>query len=180
MALSAALIRMPTFFGFFKNKRIVLFDTLLEQATTEEVLGVLAHELGHWQYNHVFKMLAINQLHLLFFFYAFKFVVNYAPLYEAFGFTESRPVVIGFLLFNFLVSPLDSVLSCLMNILSRKHEFEADAYAKKLGYTEVLKSGLIKLQVKNLGNMNPDSLYSIWNYSHPPLVERLNALGKTE
>lgn len=66
----------------------------------------------------------------------------------------------------------------LMNVLSRKHEYEADLYAKKLGFGTNLKSGLIKLHLKNLGNLNPDSLYSIWHYSHPTLVERLAALAK--
>ena len=73
-------------------------------------------------------------------------------------------------------SPTEHVISFLMHIISRKFEFEADAFARNLGYTEQLKSGLIKLQKKNLSTMNPDPWYSTYHYSHPPLVERLAAL----
>ncbi len=77
---------------------------------------------------------------------------------------------------QYIYLPLESVAVFLTNGLSRKHEFEADSYAKKLGYRDNLKSGLTKLQIKNLGNMNPDWLYSVYHYTHPTLVERLNAL----
>ncbi|KAJ3040310.1 CAAX prenyl protease 1 [Rhizophlyctis rosea] len=167
------------FFGFFKNKRIVLFDTLLEQSTHEEILGVLAHELGHWQYNHVMQMLAVIQFHLFVLFYAFGYFIDFTPLYRSFGF-NTQPILIGFLLFNYIYGPLDTIMSFIQNLISRKNEFQADAFAKKLGYTEVLKSGLIKLHIKNKGNLNPDHWYSAWHYSHPPLVERLEALGKAE
>ncbi|RKP24134.1 peptidase family M48-domain-containing protein [Syncephalis pseudoplumigaleata] len=169
------------FFGFYKNKRIVLFDTLLEHSTEEEVCAVLGHELGHWKLNHMIKNLVVAQIHLFTVFYLFSHCYRDAHLYRAFGFTDNTmPVLIGFLLFNYIFSPVESVLSFAMNMLSRKYEFEADAFAKKLGYTEDLKSGLIKLHTKNLGDMNPDPWYSAYHFSHPPLVERLAALGKTE
>lgn len=165
------------FFGFFKNKRIVLFDTLLEHSSIEETCGVLAHELGHWKYNHVFRTLIISQVHLLLIFYIFSLFLTRQELYTSFGFT-SHPILIGFLLFQFVYSPVEAVMGFAMNLLSRKHEFEADFFAVQLGYSDVLASGLIKLQIKNLGNMNPDTWYSTWHYSHPPLVERLNAITK--
>ncbi|KAI8853264.1 peptidase family M48-domain-containing protein [Chytridium lagenaria] len=108
------------FTGLFKDKRIVMFDTLLEQADQEEVLGVLAHELGHWQLNHLMKRLVWVQCQLFAMFYLFS----------------------------------------------------------HLGYASVLASGLIKIHLKNLGNLNPDKYYSSWHYSHPPLVERLAAIQK--
>ncbi|KAJ3006467.1 UNVERIFIED_CONTAM: CAAX prenyl protease 1, partial [Siphonaria sp. JEL0065] len=105
--------------------------------------------------------------------------IHSTPLYTAFGFT-SHPTAIGFVLFSYLFEPIDFVASFAMSTLSRVHEFEADQYAKKLGYAHELKSGLIKLNKKNLGNLIPDPWYSAWNYSHPPMVERLSALDKTE
>ncbi|KAI8057356.1 peptidase family M48-domain-containing protein [Syncephalis plumigaleata] len=169
------------FFGFYKNKRIVLFDTLLEHSTEEEVCAVLGHELGHWKLNHMVKNLTVAQVHLFTVFYLFSHCYRDINLYHAFGFTDNTmPVLIGFLLFNYIFSPVESILSFMMNMLSRKYEFEADAFAKKLGYTEDLKSGLIKLHTKNLGDMNPDPWFSAYHFSHPPLVERLAALGKTE
>jgi len=100
-------------------------------------------------------------------------------MFSSFGF-DTQPTIIGFLLFMKVFSPTEHVIDFLMNILSRKFEFEADYFAKKLGFAKELSSGLIKLQQENLGNMNPDSWYSMYHYSHPPLVERLKAIAKSE
>lgn len=113
-------------------------------------------------------------------------------MYTSFGF-DTQPIIIGLIVFfQFLLSPVAHVLDFLMNVLSRKFEFEvqtvccaehvlndyqADRFAKTLGYGENLKSGLIKINIENLGNLNPDPWYSTYHYSHPPLLERLNALG---
>ncbi|KAJ3259300.1 CAAX prenyl protease 1 [Boothiomyces macroporosus] len=163
------------FYGFFNNKRIVLFDTLLQQSTHNEVIAVLAHELGHWYHNHVFRRLLVAQAHLFVLFYFFNFIVNLQSLYTSFGFS-TRPIIVGFLLFQFIYSPVETLIGFFMNVLSRRDEFQADAFAKKLGHANDLKSGLIKLQIENLSNMNPDPLYSVWHHSHPPLVQRLAAL----
>ncbi|KAI8822201.1 peptidase family M48-domain-containing protein [Fimicolochytrium jonesii] len=167
------------FYGFFKNKRIVLYDTLLDHSTEDEVCAVLAHELGHWHYNHVLSTLVIIQLHLFCIFYLFSLFINHTPLYRAFGFA-TEPVLIGFTLFQYLLGPVETVLGFLQNMVSRRNEFQADSFAKKLGYGTLLKSALTKLHVENKGTLNPDPWYSAWHYSHPPLVERLNAIGKTE
>ncbi|KAI8928174.1 peptidase family M48-domain-containing protein [Entophlyctis helioformis] len=167
------------FVGLFKNKRIVLFDTLINHSTTDEIIAVLAHELGHWQYNHLMTRLVVVQAHLFTLFYLFSLVMTEDSLYHAFGF-DTKPVMIGLMLFQFVYLPVESLIGFFMNIMSRTHEFEADQYAKKKGYAPLLKSALIKLQVSNRSNLNPDKLYSIWHYSHPPLVERLAAIIKTE
>ncbi|KAJ3061263.1 CAAX prenyl protease 1 [Podochytrium sp. JEL0797] len=170
------------FTGLFKDKRIVLFDTLLEQMNTKEILAVLAHELGHWKMSHIVRTLALSQIHILITFYAFSQVIDSSVLYTSFGF-QAQPTMIGFILFNYLYEPIDFVAGFAFSHLSRVHEFEADQYAKKLGYAEELKSGLIKLNKKNLGNLIPDPWFSAWNYSHPPMVERLSAIDgkkKTE
>lgn len=163
------------FFGFF-SKRIVLFDTLIQQNSEEEICAVLGHELGHWKCWHQLQMLVATQIHIFALFYAFSHFINRSEIYEAFGFRNEMPVIIGFMLFGGFSAPSEIVLSFLMNLLSRKNEFEADRFAVKLGYGDLLQSALIKLQIENKGNMNPDWMYSAMNYSHPPLLERLNAI----
>ncbi|KAG9285367.1 hypothetical protein G9A89_010842 [Geosiphon pyriformis] len=167
------------FYGFFKNKRIVLYDTLVDSAKNDEIVAIVGHELGHWYLNHTIKVLLIGQVQILSLFFLFSQFIHNAPLYRSFGF-ETQPTLIGFILFQHIYAPVDHALTFLMNILSRKHEFEADAYAKKLGYAEELRSGLIKIHTKNLSNLSNDSWYSAYHFSHPPLPERLNALIKTD
>ncbi|CAG8434279.1 1770_t:CDS:2 [Ambispora gerdemannii] len=170
------------FYGFFKNKRIVLFDTLIESAEVEEIVAIVGHELGHWYLNHTVKVLAIAQVQMFTLFFLFSQFINNTALYQSFGF-DTKPTLIGFILFQYIYSPIDHVVSFLMNILSRKHEFEAGshyAYGKKLGYAEQLRSGLIKIHTKNLGNLSNDSWFSVYHFSHPPLPERLNALMQTD
>ncbi|CAG8784167.1 2039_t:CDS:2, partial [Acaulospora morrowiae] len=165
------------FYGFFKNKRIVLYDTLIEQAEMGEILAVVGHELGHWYLNHTVRVLIISQLHNLLLFYVFSQFINNSALYRSFGFT-AQPTLIGFMLFQFIYAPVEHVVAFVMNVISRRHEFQADSYAKKLGFGSQLRSGLIKIQIKNLGNLNNDPWYSAYHFSHPPLPERLNALEK--
>ncbi|KAL8004362.1 putative peptidase M48, CAAX prenyl protease 1 [Plasmopara halstedii] len=167
------------FFGLFNSKRIVLFDTLLEQATNDEIVAILGHELGHWKLWHTAQSFVIQQLYILASFYVFGRCMNDAELFASFGFADdaAKPVIIGFLLFSQTMwAPVEHVLSFLMTLNTRKNEFQADAFAVDLGYSVSLKSGLTKLAIENLSNMNPDTLYSAYHYSHPPLVERLNAI----
>uniref|UniRef100_M4BVP2 CAAX prenyl protease n=2 Tax=Hyaloperonospora arabidopsidis (strain Emoy2) TaxID=559515 RepID=M4BVP2_HYAAE len=167
------------FFGLFKSKRIVLFDTLLEQATHDEIVAILGHELGHWQLWHTVQGFVIQQVYTLASFYMFGLCMNNAELFASFGFAgdSAKPVIIGFLLFSQTMwAPVEHVLSFLITLNTRKNEFQADAFAVDLGFDAALKSGLTKLAIENLSNMNPDTLYSAYHYSHPPLVERLNAI----
>ncbi|KAG1177499.1 hypothetical protein G6F70_002373 [Rhizopus microsporus] len=164
------------FYGFGKNKHIVLFDTLIDHSNNDEICAVLAHELGHWKMGHTLKLLIVNQIHLLSIFWLFSLFINNKQLYTDFGF-DTMPTLIGFMLFQFIYSPVESVIGFLQHVYQRKNEYEADAYALKLGYASTLRSALIKLSVKNLGGFNVDPWYSAWNHSHPSLVERLNALG---
>lgn len=163
------------FFGFF-SKRIVLFDTLIQQNSEEEICAVLGHELGHWKCWHTFQMLLITQLHIFAIFYGFSLFIDRSEIYQAFGFEKEMPVIIGLMLFSCYLSPTEVVISALMNLFSRKNEFEADRFAVKLGYGELLQSALVKLQIENKGNMNPDWMYSAMHYSHPPMIERLDAI----
>jgi STE24 endopeptidase len=190
------------FFGFYKNKRIVLFDTLLADyvpadsadapadekverknlgCNDEEVLAVLAHELGHWKLNHVLWNLLITEVNLFLCLSVFGMLYQNETIYSAFGFTNQRPVFIGLLLiFQYIFSPYNEILSFLMTCLSRRFEFQADAFAKHLNRATALRGALIKLNKDNLSFPIYDQLYSNWHHSHPPLLERIRALGKLE
>jgi STE24 endopeptidase len=172
------------FYGFFKNKRIVLYDTLIDQVTIEELRAILGHEIGHWRLNHTVQGLIITQIYTFVMFLCFSFVMNSAALFAAFGFAPVEvdgammmPVIIGLVLFTQTFwSPVDKILNLAMNFNSRRNEFAADKYGKDLGMAKELASGLIKISIENLGNMVPDPLYSAYHFSHPPVVERLAAL----
>ncbi|KAK4500330.1 hypothetical protein PRZ48_008519 [Zasmidium cellare] len=163
----------------FLPKKIVIYDTLLEKAETKEVEAVLAHELGHWKMGHTSKLLGISSGHLFFMFALFSVFIDNKSLYEAFGFFAEKPIVIGFLLFNDVLSPTDALVKFGMNALTRKFEFEADEFSKRLGYAKELAGSLIKLQIQNLSSMDADPWYSSYHYSHPILTERLKAVGWT-
>ncbi|SCV02075.1 LAMI_0G15676g1_1 [Lachancea mirantina] len=174
----------------FTSKRIVLYDTLVKDASIDEITAVLAHEIGHWQKNHLLRMLALSEVHIFFLFTLFTAAYQNKSLYASFGFhsghllsqdprlvfTQELPILVGFMLFNDLLQPLDCVLNFSMMLVSRLHEYQADAYAKGLGYSKDLCRALINLQVKNLSTMNVDPLYSSYHYSHPTLPERLDAM----
>ena len=114
---------------------------------------------------------------MFYIFALFSIFIDNASLYNAFGFHNQHPIIIGFILFSDALAPMDAVVKLLMNILSRKFEFEADKFALDLGYKKELAKSLIKLQVQNLSTMDADWMYASYHYSHPILVERLTALG---
>jgi len=171
-------------FGFMKNKRIVMFDTLMEQVSNDEILAILGHELGHWKMGHTVTNFVTTQVYTGFMFYFFSLCYNSHELYRAFGFDdESRPIptIIALLLFTSTIwAPVDKALSFIMTVHSRKCEFEADEFSVNLGMSSKLQSGLCKIHLENLGAMSPDSWYSTYHYSHPPLVERLSAMMKLD
>ncbi|KAJ4423511.1 zinc metalloprotease [Gnomoniopsis sp. IMI 355080] len=164
------------FFGMPWKKHIVIYDTLIEKSDTQEVTAVLAHELGHWSLGHTTRLFGISQFHFFYIFSLFSVFINNQSLYADFGFTTVRPIIIGFILFSDVLAPMDVFIKLGMNILSRKYEFEADAFAQKLGYSADLAKSLIKLQVQNLSTMDADSMYASYHFSHPILSERLKAL----
>ena len=183
------------FTGLWGVKRIVLFDTLLlnkglsddstladdekgKGCTNEEVLAVLAHELGHWKLGHMTKNIIIMQLQLFLVFVMFSYLFKFGALYEAVGFVPGKqPIIIGFLvIITYVLAPFNTVVSFLMTQLSRKFEYEADAFAKQLGFSGDLCKSLIKLHIDNLGFPVYDSWYSSWNHSHPTLLQRMAVL----
>jgi len=166
------------FTGFGKGRRIVLFDTLIEQLNGEELEAVLAHEIGHYKRRHIVKMLAFSAVSMLLGFWVLARLADYEPFAAAFGFEAANPTP-SFLLFGLLSGSVEFWFSPLMNCLSRKHEYEADAYAKEIvGASRPLSDALRKLHEKNLGNLTPHPAYSGFHYSHPTLLEREAALAK--
>ncbi|MCJ1288128.1 hypothetical protein MMC26_007483 [Xylographa opegraphella] len=165
------------FYGLPWKKHIVIYDTLIEKSETEEVVAVISHELGHWSLSHTSKLFGISQFHMFYLFALFSVFIDNRSLYESFGFHREFPIIIGFILFSDALAPMDTVVKLLMNILSRKYEFQADEFSAKLGYSKELAKSLIKLQIQNLSTMNADWLYASYHFSHPILPERLGALG---
>ncbi|EFX04750.1 prenyl protease ste24 [Grosmannia clavigera kw1407] len=164
------------FFGLPWKKHIVIYDTLIAKSETQEVVAVLAHELGHWSLGHTTRLFAISQAHFFYIFALFSVFINNKSLYADFGFFNERPMIIGFLLFSDALAPMDMVIKLLMNVLSRRYEFQADAFARGLGYSEDLARSLIKLQIQNLSTMDADWMYANYHFSHPILTERLKAI----
>ena len=164
-------------FGFWKNKRIVLFDTLIKNLEIKEIEGVLGHEFGHWAKWHSIILLFISFTNIFIIFYLLQFFINEIPIFISFGF-EQKSVFIGLYLFFLIYSPVTFFINAIQNYIVRIIEYQADKYSYELGYGDYLKKALIKLSESNKSDLDPDPLYSIINYSHPILVERIRAINK--
>lgn len=175
------------FTGFGKNRRIALFDTLLEQLSHHQILAVLAHEIGHWKKRHVLKGMAggilLSGLALAGMAWALAHpwlyaVVGMEDLYRTVG--PIGPVAaVGLYIFGVVISPLGLLLSPIANGISRRREYEADAYSLELyDHPTALEEGLIRLTEKNLSNLFPHPLAVIFYHSHPPLLQRVEALRR--
>jgi len=172
-------------FGFGSNKRIVLFDTLMDQVSDDEILAILGHELGHWKLGHTLANLVVTQTYMGAAFYSFSLCYNATGLYRAFGFSDGAenpvPTIIALLLFfQTIWAPVDKILSFATTLFSRYNEFAADAFSASLGWSAELQTGLCKISLENLGAMCPDPWYAVYHYSHPPLVERLSAMRESD
>lgn len=164
------------FTGFGKHKRIALFDTLIAAHSEAELVSVLAHEIGHYQKKHILQGLAISIIHLGIMLYLLSLALGSQGLFDAFG-MEQRSVYGGLIFFGLLLTPLELLLSILMNALSRRNEFAADRFAvQTLGSAEDLILALKKLSVHNLANLTPHPFYVFLHYSHPPLISRIAAM----
>ncbi|AMQ57944.1 M48 family metallopeptidase [Algoriphagus sanaruensis] len=165
------------FSGFGKRKKVVLYDTLLEQHPPEELVAVLAHEIGHFKKKHIIwgMILSVAQVGLMLFLLA-QFIFS-EPMSLALG-GEEWSAELNIIGFTMLFAPISMVLGMGMNWLSRKNEFEADAFAKSTYSGEPLAEALKTLSVKTLSDINPHPWYVFVNYSHPPLLERLERLEK--
>jgi STE24 endopeptidase len=163
------------FTGIGKAKRIVLFDTLIEQMTIDQGLAVLAHEMGHYKMKHIRRMMLVQSVILFVGLYFLGRLVNYEPVFTAFGLQPSNHAAL--VLFSLISGPFTFYLGPLVNLLSRKHEYEADRFAAiTLGNGKPMEEALINLTVKNLSNLTPHPWYSAYHYSHPTPTERIGAI----
>jgi len=163
------------FSGFGSKKRIVLYDTLIKEMSDEEIVAVLAHEMGHYKKKHVIRRLVSSILLTGLMLFLFSLVVDNPALSGALG-TGTSSFHIGLVVFGILYSPLSLVIGLAGNYLSRKNEFEADRYVRDTYNPEYLASALKKLSVKNMSNLIPHPAYVFFHYSHPPLLARLAKL----
>ncbi|CAG2114636.1 unnamed protein product [Medioppia subpectinata] len=189
------------FFGIYKNKQIVLYDTLFRDfhtnkrqkgtksadtsessshqkmgCTDEEIVSIMAHELGHWYLSHALKYLAVAETVLLVYITLYSMLYQNEVLFSAFGFEDKRPVFVGlYLMFRFVFWPLNDLLWFAFMCLSRRFESGADAFEKSMKKGPHMRSSLIRLFMDNLGSPVNDNLYSAWNHSHPTLLQRLKA-----
>ncbi|MDZ7716270.1 MAG: M48 family metallopeptidase [Balneolaceae bacterium] len=166
------------FTGFGKNKRIALYDTLIENHTEDELVAVLAHEIGHYKKKHIIKNMAASIIQTGVMFFLLSVFLNSQGLYDAF-YMEQSSVYAGLIFFGMLYAPIDMILSVFMQMVSRKHEFEADEYASTTFQKEPMIEALKKLSKDNLSNLTPHPFYVFLNYSHPPVLERIKAIRST-
>jgi STE24 endopeptidase len=164
------------FSGLGKTKRIALFDTLLKNQSDDEILAVIAHEVGHYKCKHIQKNIILGIIQSGVMFYLMSKFINNPGLFSVFK-MENLSIYASLLFFGMLYSPIEMILGFIFNYLSRKHEFEADEYsAKTTGTPTDLISSLKKLSAENLSNLTPHWLNVALNYSHPPTLDRINAL----
>jgi STE24 endopeptidase len=165
------------FTGIGRNKRIVLFDTLLASHTEEEVLAILAHEVGHWVKKHVLKQIVVLEIISLVLFYLVSKILDWPLPYQTFGFTEPVSYV-GLFLLSALFGPIGYFVHPIESAIMRKFEREADDFALELTRKEEpMQHALKRLAMDNLANLIPHPLYAWFYYSHPPLVERIERLS---
>jgi STE24 endopeptidase len=168
------------FTGFGKNKRIALYDTLIENHTKEELLAVLAHEVGHFKHKHIVQNMVISVLQTGVMFLLLSIVLKSEALYTAF-YVDQPSVYTGLIFFGMLYAPVEMLLSMIMQVISRKHEYQADAFAVTTTNTAShLIDGLKKMSRDNLSNLTPHPFYVFLNYSHPPVLDRIRAMRKVE
>ncbi len=168
------------FSGFGANRRVVLYDTLIDKMTTREILAVLAHEVGHYRKHHMWINFSLGALQSATVLFIFSWVAQSVELTRALGFTNAtQPVFhLNLLAFGLLFSPVESLIGMLTNKLSRAMEFQADAFAARQGLGQGLISGLKKLSAENLSNLTPHPAYVFVNYSHPTLLQRVRHIIK--
>ncbi|MFC5457028.1 M48 family metallopeptidase [Prosthecobacter fluviatilis] len=161
--------------GFGKNKRIALYDTLIEKHSQAELEAILAHEIGHHKCRHVPQQLILGLLESGLMFYLLHAALQSPEFFRAFG-VSSQPLGLGLVLFSIIYQPASLLLGLLSSALSRRHEFQADAYARTACGSAPLMDGLKKLSLDHLTHPNPHAL-TVWlHYSHPPIGQRLAAL----
>lgn len=165
------------FTGLGPKKRVVLYDTLIDELTEEEIVAVLAHEIGHYKKRHTLRSMVVSVIQMGVLFWLFSLCVNNVALSEALG-GDRAYFQMGLIAFAILYSPVNLILGVGMNVWSRNNEYEADAFAARYYEGDYLVSGLKKISVKSLSNLTPHPLYEYIYYSHPSLLKRIDAIKR--
>lgn len=165
------------FSGIGRQKKVVLYDTLIGTHTTEELVSVIAHEVGHYKKKHIFSGMLLSVLQLGFTLYLLSLLIFSEPLSLALGAGQAA-IHLNLIAFGILFSPVSTLTGLLMNVWSRRNEYEADAYAAGTYQGSALAEALKKLSVHNMSNLYPHPWYVFFHYSHPPLLSRLHAIRK--
>ncbi|MCP4688143.1 MAG: M48 family metallopeptidase [Desulfobacterales bacterium] len=166
------------FTGFGKNKKIVLFDTLIQRHTVPELVAILAHEMGHFKKKHILQSTILGVLQAGFMLYLLSLFISFRPLFDAF-YMDAESVYAGIVFFAMLYAPIDFFTGVFVQMLSRRNEYAADRFsAETTGDARPLANALIKLSADNLSNPRPHPFYVFLNHSHPPATERIKALQR--
>ena len=164
------------FTGFGRNKRIALFDTLIAQHTVPEMVAVLAHEIGHYKKKHILQGTVIGILYAGVILFLLSLFLGSSGLYQAF-YMEQESIYVGLLFFGLLYTPIEILISIMMHVISRRNEYEADHFAAEtIDNPSDLIDALKKLAAANLSNLTPHPFYVFLNYSHPPLLQRVQIM----
>lgn len=167
------------FTGFGPKKRIVLYDNMMEKFTNEEIVAVLAHEIGHYKHRHTLYGLITSLISSGISLFLLGLLMNHPVLSKILG-NDISSFHMSLIAFALLYSPIELIITPLSSILSRRHEYQADAFAARYGYGPALKNALVKLSADNLSNLNPHPFYVWFYYSHPPVVARIQNLEINE
>ena len=166
------------FSGFGKSRRIAIFDTLVDKHSTEEIVSVVAHEVGHYKLKHIFFGTIIGIVETGIMLFAFKLIMNDISLFHVFG-VNNLSVHAGIVFFSMLYAPVSMFTSIISSAISRKNEFEADKYSlDTTNNSEALISMLIGLSANNLSHLTPHPLKVFLSYSHPPVIDRIKAVAQ--
>lgn len=165
------------FSGLGKMKQVVLYDTLIEKMSPDEIVAVLAHEIGHSKHKHIYSGIIQSAIMISIYLGALLFTLESPILSTAFGFDDAH-FGFGIIIFSILLGPIAIVLSAVMSGISRKHEYQADKYAVDHGYKEAMITALKILSKENFSNLTPHPLYVKLTYSHPPIGDRISAINK--
>ena len=166
------------FSGIGPKKTIALFDTLVEKHSEEELVAVLAHEVGHFKKKHIYQGLILSIIQIGLITFLLELCLNNSELINSLG-GKINSFHLGIIVFSMLFSPIGLIIGIFMNILSRKNEYEADKFAKETYNGDALVLALKKLSVNSLSNLYPHPFYVFVHYSHPPLIKRLEALSSS-
>ena len=164
------------FTGYGSRKRVVLYDTLMEQLTTDEIVGVLAHEIGHYKHGHIVKSMVVSLLSTGLMFWLFGLVIDNNAIAEAAGCTTAS-FHVNLMVFSMLLTPFYLIIDTLTNIWSRHNERQADDFARQHGQGEHVASALMKMSAKSLSNLTPHPVVVFLEHSHPTLFQRVVSLS---